>query len=81
MSEKEWLLMDRQDIVHRRYFMNQLSQDYTLKNQSTGSVIPKNWMCICCGELYREMTSNPSRKNPNALAKASWCFCGSTVAE
>ena len=47
----------------------------TLKNQSTGSVIPKNWMCIPCGELYREMTSNPSRKNPNALAKASWCFC------
>ena len=48
----------------------------TLKNQSTGSVIPKNWTCIPCGELYREITSNPSRKNPNALAKASWCFCG-----
>ena len=52
-----------------------LNCGYTLKNQSTGSVIPKNWTCICCCELYREMTSNPSRKNPNALAKASWCFC------
>ena len=46
----------------------------TLKNHSTGSLMLKNRMGIFCGELYREMTS-PSRKTPNVLAKASWCFC------
>ena len=29
--------------------------DSTLKNQSMGSEIPKNWTCIPCGELYCEM--------------------------
>ena len=68
-------------ILFQKIFHESAVTVATLKNQSTGSVIPKNWMCICCGELYREITSNPSRKNPNALAKASWCFCGNTVAE
>ena len=43
----------------------------TLKNQSTGSVMPKNSSGILWGELYREMTSKPRRKKPKALANAS----------
>ncbi len=46
-----------------------------LKNHSTGSVIPKNCVPMFCGVLYLDMRSKPIRKNPKALANASWCFC------
>lgn len=48
-----------------------LLANVNLKNQSTGSVIPKNCMGMPWGVLYLDMRSKPSRKNPNALAKAS----------
>lgn len=45
-----------------------------MKNHKTGSVTPKNSTGMPWGEEYLEMKSNPRRKKPKALAKASWCF-------
>ena len=62
--------------VNYIYYVNiiQYVNKDTLKNHKTGSVIWKNWRGMFWGEEYLEMNSNPIRKKPKALAKASKCF-------